>query len=312
MEQVETFNGDFAELAALMQSSWAENAQEPLLYSARFLESALQQPGASLDLCPAVYEHGALIAFGAGVPRNLRLNGQSCSVLLDSFITVAPVHKGRGLGGLIWSGIAEAAKRNKHDGLITFCVEGDRMNQSLLKFAERYRWPTQKSLAVRYLARLVPKNRGGSIGTAYPASFLSNSERIDSGIGFARVWTEREAEWQCREREGAFGCSTERGAISGYAMPTAGAKPALCGLVEDVLWDAMEHADRKRLVASLLDVASAAGIDLLLVPVLNYTDLTPFAEAGFRATRRTLQMYLTSWSPKFPFQEITSAYIDVF
>jgi hypothetical protein len=312
MDHVEAFKGDFAELASLMQSSWAENAQEPLLYSARFLESALQQPGASLDFCPAIYDSGALIAFGAGLPRNLRFNGQSCSVLLDSFITVAPAHKGRGLGGLIWSGIAEAAKRNQHDGLITFCVEGDRMNQSLLKFAERYSLPTQKNLAVRYLARPVPKNRGGSIGTADPAIFLRSSEYLNSSIGFARIWSEREAEWQCREREGAFGCSLEHGVISAYSMPTAGAKPALCGLVEDVLWDKLEHADRKQLVANMLDVASAAGIDLLLVPILNYTDLTPFTEAGFRATRRTLQMYLTSWSPKFPLQEVTSAYIDVF
>jgi len=316
MNQLQAFNGDFAELAALMQSSWAENVQEPLAYSEQFLASALSQPGASLDLCPSLYEDGKLVAFGAGLPRNLRVGDRSCKVLLDSFITVAPTHKGRGLGGLIWSGIAGAAKRHGHDGLITFCVEGDRMNGSLLKFAERYSLPTQESLAVRYLARPVPKGRATEVTTADPECLLQASENLDAAIGFRRVWTADDAEWQCRRREGALGVSLERegkcGAITAYAMPTAGAKPVLCGLVEDVLWEGLEHADRKQLVSSLVDAASAAHIDLLLVPNLQFTELTPFAEAGFRSTRRTLQMYLTSWSENFPLHEVTSAYIDVF
>jgi hypothetical protein len=299
-----------------MKSSWAENVQEPLAYSEQFLASALAQPGASFDLCPAMNEDGKLVAFGAGFPRNLRVGNESCSVLLDSFITVAPTHKGRGLGGLIWSGIADVSKRHGHDGLITFCVEGDRMNGSLLKFAERYSLPTEKSLAVRYLGRPVPKGLGAAVMKADPGCLLRAAEGLDAAVGFKRMWTAEEADWQCLRRDGAFGASLERdgkcGAVSAYAMPTAGAKPVLCGLVEDVLWGELEAADRKQLVTRLLEAASAAKVDLLLVPNLQYTEMAPFTQAGFRSTRRALQMYVTSWSEKLPLQEMTSAYIDPF
>ena len=77
MDQLGVFNGDFAELAALMRTSWAENTQEPLAYSEQFLASALAQPGASFDLCPAMYEGGKLVAFGAGFPRRLRVGDES-------------------------------------------------------------------------------------------------------------------------------------------------------------------------------------------------------------------------------------------
>ncbi|HZL27449.1 MAG TPA: hypothetical protein VFC39_13070 [Acidobacteriaceae bacterium] len=309
---VESFKGDFEELAHVVNQSWAQNQQGSLLYSESFLQSALQQPGASLDLCPAVYEDGKLVAFGANFRRRVRMDDQDWDLVLDSFITVAESHKGRGLGAAIWRGLAESGQRDGADGLITMCVEGDLMNSLLPKIAERSGLHTVKALTIPYMGRPVPKDRAGRLQEADAGLLMRGAGAINEGVEFGRVWTQQEAEWQCLEREGAFGCSLGTGTISAYGQLTAGASPTLCGLVDDIVWGSLEADDRKRLAGMLLESAATAGVDLLLTPVLNYTDMTALKEVGFRKTRRTLNMYLTSWNPHFKVHELSSAYIDVF
>jgi GNAT superfamily N-acetyltransferase len=299
-----------------MSFSWAENQQGALLYPESFLRSALEQPGTSLDLCPAGYEDGKLVAFGAAFPRRIQADGQTWNLLLDSFITVAPSHKGRGLGAAIWRGLAEIGKRHGFDGLITMCVEGDHMNTLLPGIAERSALPTVHALTIQYLGRPVPKDREGSLRKANSEFLMRGSWAINENVEFGRVWTQQEAEWQCREREGAFGCSLAGsaggGTISAYTQLAAGATPTLCGLVDDIIWGELEAAERKQLAGTLLESAATAGVDLLLAPVLNYTDMTALSEVGFRKTRRALNMYLTSWNPHFKLHALSGAYIDVF
>ena len=54
LDEPSIFRGDFGELAMLMQRSWAENRNEPLLYSAEFLHSAFDYPGSTFELAPSV------------------------------------------------------------------------------------------------------------------------------------------------------------------------------------------------------------------------------------------------------------------
>src|SRR5581483_2921941 len=49
------FNGDFDELAALMNRSWGENQEQPLHYTREFLQSSLEYPGCTMELVPAIY-----------------------------------------------------------------------------------------------------------------------------------------------------------------------------------------------------------------------------------------------------------------
>jgi hypothetical protein len=313
---MDSFNGDFRELAELMGQSWAENQQGSLLYSESFLRSALQQPGASLDSCPAVYEDGKLMAFGANFPRSVRSDSRTWNLALDSFITVAPGQKGKGFGAAIWRGLADCAERSGADGLITMCVEGDVMNSRLPGIAERSGRRTLKSLTVQYLGRPVPENRAGLLQKANPELLMRGAQAINESIEFGRTWTMQEATWQCLEREGAFGCSLTSGAgggtMSAYKQPTAGAVPVVCGVVDDIVWESLEPQDRKRLAGGLLESAAAAGVDMLLAPMLNYTDMTALKEVGFRRTKRTISMYVTSLNPDFKIRELSSAYIDVF
>jgi hypothetical protein len=316
MDKLEKFNKDIVELSAMMRRSWSSNKEEPLSYTETFLQSALTQPGTSIDGCPAVYDHGALVAFGAIFPRRIALAGRVWNIPVSGFLTVAlDYQKWGGLGVMIWRGLAEEAKAQQCDGMISYCVEGDAMDQSLLRIAKYCRLPTQKVFEVRYLARPVPKDRG-PLSKADPGILLRCAEQLAKDSNFSRVWTEAEAAWQCNDRDGAFGCAMQRGnvegTISASTMFTGGAKPIRCGLVDDVLWGELEHGERKQLVQQLLSSASAAGVELLLVPVMNYADMTPFAEAGFRKTRRALNMYLSALNPELPLQQLSTAYVDVF
>ena len=308
---MEMFRGDFTQLERFIKRSWAENTQEPLEYDEAFLRDQLQAPGMSFELCPAIYDGNELVAFGAGFPRTIRMDGVVRRFLLDSFITIAPEHKGRGLGGVIWNAIADSGKRNDYDGLITFCVEGDRMNQSMPKFSQQYSLPTAQVFTVSYLARPVTKKGSGLIQSADPQVLVSAAESL-AAVPLCRMRSDSEAEWQCRRRVGAFGACKDRATIAGYRIATAGVRPAVCGIVDDVLWGDLDDAKRFELVQQLLDVASGQGIELLLTPQLGYADMSPFTRAGFRKTRRTLHMYLTSWNRDVRLGELSSAYIDVF
>ena len=314
MSAIVPFNGDFDELASLMKASWSENNKEPLEYSARFLKSALlDQPGSNFDLCPSIYQNGRLIAFGAGFSRTVHLpNGETCRVLLDSFITVASGHKGQGLGKAIWNGIAEVGRQKGFDGLITFCVEGDRMNDHLIRYAVECNLPTSKSMLIRYLARPVRSKDVTDEGQAD----VSSLQEFAPSTPLTRAWSETEAKWQCLDRDGAFGCSLNSrgvtGTISAYKMRTGGTNPMLCGLVDFVVWDNLEREEQLQMVSGLLNSAAAGGVQLLLVPMLGYTSLDAFTSSGFRMTSRALQMYLTCLSGRFATDNVSSAYIDVF
>jgi hypothetical protein len=314
MNKPEDFRGDFRELAAMMKDSWGGNKQEPLLYTEEFMRSVLAGPGASSDLCTAIYEEGALVAFGAGFVRNVRYAGQALKLLLYSFVTVSPAFRGQKMGALISGDLEARAKRSGLDGLIAFCVAGESMDRKRMRSAQCSPLTTAKALTVSYLARPVPRNGTGKAQRADASILLRQSERLE--LTFRRIWTEAEAAWQCNGRLGAFGCSLGEGdkqaTITAYTMLTGGTKSICCGLVEDVLWEGTDDAQRSQMIDLLLDSARALEVELLLIPVMHYFDPAPFVAAGFRKTRRTLNLYLTTWSDRWSPSELEAAYIDVF
>lgn len=314
MHQTEQFRGNLCHLAALMKRSWASNNQEPLLYTEQFLRSMFQQPDASFNLCSAIYEQNELIAFGAGFIRNIVCGGKLRRLLFESFLTVAPTARGKNLGGAIWHDVLARARQRGLDGAISFCVDGEAMDRKLARFTELSPTTTSKAFTVTYLARPIPKTGIRDRQRADPKLLLSKSRTLKTE--FCRLWTGPEATWQCDEREGAFGCSfakgDQMGTISAYAMLTGGAKPICCGLVDDVLWDGTDDTQRSHMIDLLLNSARGSGVELLLVPMLKYFDPEPFVAAGFRRTRRTLNMYLTSFNGSLVPDVMDAVYVDVF
>lgn len=313
---MQNFNGDFEQLAATMRSSWSENKEHPLLYTTEFLHSAFEQPGSTFDLAPAIYDGTELAAFGAAFPRRIRYEGREFRVALDSFITVAKSHRGKRLGGSIWTEIATRCKQQNLDGLITFCVEGDHMNELLLKYSQAAGFLTERVFSVHYLGRPVSAGTMESVPALETDDFLSCAVPATQHAEFARTWTREEAHWQCAERCGAFGATFEvegrRGVISAYAMQSDDAAQTMCGLIEDVLWQDLTMDERKLLIRNLMNAGRSRGVQVMLCPVLEYTDLNALRESGFRKMKRTVHMYLTSFRDELPLHALSSAYIDVF
>src|SRR5947209_1115468 len=310
------FDSNVEELAAMMQRSWAENPQQSLVYSAQHLASALEQPGTSKHLWPAMYDNGKLVAFGAGFPRRALYRGtQLLNLVLNSYVTVASEYKGKGIGGQVWAEIAKRSRQLEYDGLITYCVEGDRMNDILPRCSERAGLTTTRAFSIRYLARPIKASTGAN-GEADPLVLERNAQHVADSTDLARLWSHEECEWQCRTRDGAFGATLTKedgaGTISSYAIPSSGEPQTLCGIVDDVLWGDLDDLSKRELVQLFVQAAAAKDVNLVLLPMLEYTDLSPFREAGFRLTRRTLHMYLTVWKPGLQIEPLRSVYMDAF
>src|SRR5438270_10662369 len=87
---VEEFRGNYEELAAVMRASWVDNPGAPYLYTADLLADFLRYPGTDLAPAPALYSDEGLVAFAAGLPRHVEINGAVRRILISTFLTVAP------------------------------------------------------------------------------------------------------------------------------------------------------------------------------------------------------------------------------
>jgi hypothetical protein len=308
------FNGDFDELAALIQRSWSENKEQPLLYTSEFLRSQFEQPGASFELAPAIYRDGKLVAFVAGFPRNARVMGESGRLLSVSYLTVAPEFKRFGFGPLIWGELLQRARTLGFDGAVDFTVEGDPWSKQILAVARALRQPTVHIFDVPFMARLLKEGDGAaSVDEAKASGALL---KASSGVAgdVARVWSQAEAEWQC-QRLGAVNAVTSvegrGGMMNGYAIETSGAAPMLCVIVDNILWGDLVAEERGELVRCFIGKAAQSGARMITTPVLGYADMQPLVGAGFRKTRRRLHAYLTAWGFVVP-KSVGSMYWDVF
>ena len=317
---IKNFRGDYQNLADLLQRSWGENSQQGLRYSADFLHSFFDSPGATASLAPAFYEDDTLIGFASGFPRQARYRGQSLQLITSSYLTVLPEYKKFGFGILLWSELVKRARAEGFDGMLNFCVDGEPMNRMVEGSCRRLKLPVHRIFSVRYMSALLkPGDFTGSSAAGTPddvQDFLRLAAPLPSSQPIAREWTIDEAQWQCLHRTGnvfAHAIHGPRcGALTGYVIPILDAAATKCLLVEDVLWGDLQPGERSQLLHQFLSQAVSQGAQLATVPMLGYADLSTFKKFRFFPTRRVLHCYLTLFKSELPLETLSSMYLDVF
>ncbi len=311
------FRGDFGALAAMIQRSWADNPNQPLLFSEAFLRSAFDYPGSSFSLAPAVYGDAGLIGFLAGFPRSVRWDVHPARLILNSFLTADTTVKGPGVGIKLWGDLVKRCREEGYDGTITFCVEGDGMSRMMPLLSRLLKLHTERIFAVEFLVRLLrpaPSEAPTQTSDADINLFMELASALPSNLPMVRLWTRAEAEWQCRNRNGALTVSSNvggrRGMLTGYLMQAASVPPTTVVLLGDLLWGDLEPAERTELLEKFLRVAAGQGARFASCPVLGYASIVPVMAAGFRRSKRVIQTYLTFWNGLQP-RPVRGLYIDV-
>lgn len=316
---IEDFRGDYAAVSKLIQTSWSENAQQPLLYAPEFLASCFQYPGTRPSLAPTLYERAKPVAFVAGFPRRLRYQGRTLRVIVSAFLSVSTELKKNGYGVILWSELVNRIRAAGFDGMVNYCVDAEPMNAIILGCCRMLKLPTERVFSIPYQIRLLQPKRVGSAGR--PADkpvvpmFLEAASEIPSRVPLARVWTEQEAAWQCHRYGAVVACKLSgprRGLLAGYVMEIANAERTKCLLVEDLLWGTLNLEERKALLRDLLDQGVAAGAQMAIAPALNYADMQPLSTARFRSSPRLLHAYLSIFSGEPKPEPVPAMYLDVF
>jgi hypothetical protein len=312
------FRGDFAALAAMIQRSWADNANVPLLYSEEFLRSQFDYPGSSFELAPSVYGELGMLGFIAGFPRRIRWDGRPARILLNSLLTASTVVKGAGLALKVYGELIARCRAAGYDGTIGYCVDGDDMNRIMPGLSKLFKLNTQRVCSVEFVTRFlrpVPPEAAPEVAEADIDLFLDLAAEVPGELPLVRVWTRAEAEWQCRGRLGAITVSARvdgrRGMLTGYLAEAASTPPTPIVLLEDLFWGDLEAAERSDLLARFLRIAAAQGAKTASCPVLGYASTDTLTAAGFRPSKRVLHMYLTLWNGLEP-RPVPELYVDVF
>jgi GNAT superfamily N-acetyltransferase len=317
---IEDFRGDFERVASLVQEAWADSVKRSLLYTAEFLTSVFDYPGAAFALAPTLYDGRTPIAFIAAFPRRIRYKGRERRIVVASFLSVAREFKKMGYGIVLWSELVRRAQAAGFDGIMNYCVEGEPMNGMILGSCRLSKIPVEQVRPISYLSCVIwPKDSAAVRGPAddsFVEDFLGLAAPIADRVPLARVWSRSEAEWQCSKRlgavavrhDGARGC----GVLTGYIMSVADPKRTKCLLIEDILWGDLAREERAELVRRLKQEAAADGVRLAVVPVQGYGDTAPFLETGFRPSRRIVQAYFSLWAGPMDAGTLDAVYLDVF
>jgi hypothetical protein len=314
------FRGDFAELAAAIQRSWANNSNQPLLYSEAFLRSAFAYPGASFSLSPAVYDETGLLGFLAGFPRTIRWNGEPTRIILNTLLTAATTVKGPGVAIKLWTDMVERSRDHGYSGTITYCVEGDGMDRMMPLFTRLLKLNTARICSAQFLVRLLPPESSPQVQSFDRCAdididlFMELASDLPGNLPLVRLWTRPEAEWQCRDRAGAIAVSHEsggrRGILTGYLMQASSVPVTTVVLLEDLLWGDLEPTGCAELLKKFMQTATDRGARFASCPVLGYAASDPLTDAGFRRSRRVIHTYLTFWNGFQP-EQVLGLYLDV-
>lgn len=313
--KLESFRGDFESLAAVMKDSWGSQS---LLYDAEVMRSAFEYPGASFDLAPTVYMDGIPAAFVAGFPRTVRLDGRERRLMCVTFWTTAAKCKGKGYGSQVWMEILRRIKDSGYDGAVNFCVDGEATNEIVKACGERVNAEVHRVFSVKYMARLL-RPAAGTKTVASPGIvdlFLKSAAQVPASVPLVRVWSREEAEWQCLRRTGALCAIHEQGERSGvatgYVSKVISETPAKVLFVEDLLWNDLEAQERITMLQQLLAQGVAAGAQMAVAPLVGYAETDTLRKAGFRQSRRLMNLYLTTWGCFTAPASLTSLYLDVY
>jgi hypothetical protein len=317
----EDFRGDYEQLAAMMRESWSGAPNASYLYTADFLAECFRYPGARFALAPAIYAGSELVAFAAGLPRHVVLDGTMRRIIIATFVTVAETHKSSGLGTAIWSDLMRRSAAAGYEAVVTYCAAGDRMQRIVERCSCAADLPQVRLKSFSYLVRTMPPTAAGAtevgirpspqtLMQAAAAQLTVQPRAGEDGLSLQRVWTEPEAEWQL-SRRGTVAV-TGGGAVLGgtVAMVDDPARSHVL-VVEDILWGQLEGAARHILVAQLLDQAAGEGATYAAVPILGYADVRPFLIAGFLPAPHVMHANLTLWCDPDAARPAESFYLDV-
>ena len=303
---------DWLAATDLIRNSWKQNRQTPLDYTPEYLKTLVEYPGAGPAVAPAYYDHDDLVAFVAGFPRSVRLQGQTRTLLLMSFFTVAPNYQGKGYGRAIWMECLRQAKTLGYDGAFHYCVDGNSSNAITVAAAQEAGFACSRVFTVRYLMRLLrpgtgPESQPDAVDTAL---FQKASESLGAELPLMRLWSAAEAQWQMQSSGRWFSTDADGGLLSGCLLHVADTAHTPCFFFEDILWDRLAPEARGILLQRLLDRIGRTAT-LAVVPLLQYADPAPFAAAGFRRSPRVLHAYLTGWNAGANVQQFPGMYLDI-
>jgi hypothetical protein len=312
-----SFRGDFTALEQLLTDSWGRDRSQLPLYGEGFLRSIFQYPGASFELAPTIYVGDEPAAFVAGLPRRVQLYDRDCRLALLSLWATASRFHTRGLGSRVWMEALRRAEAAGYDGAVNFCLDGAPSNSAVLACGEHVGAQVRRVFSVKYLARLLRPAPELAAADPVPAidRFLRAAAQVHASVQFRRMWTRAEAEWQCLQRPGAVWAALADdprcGVLTGCVVSVVDTEPAKVLLIDDILWADLLPSERSMLLQNLLAQGAASGAKMAVVPQMGYADTSTFKEAGFRQSRRVMNMYVTSWKG-LNLEPLPAAYLDVF
>jgi hypothetical protein len=316
-EEVEEFRGDYEELASVMRDSWADGPSAPYLYTADLLAEWLGYPGT--ELAPAIYTDKSLVAFAAGLPRQVEIAGATRRILISTFLTVAPAQKAAGYGIVVWSELMRRAAAAGYDGVVNYCADGQAMHRMIETGCRLLDLPLMRVKSFSYLVgTLAPGPRaGGSSGERVPARRLVDAaaaeaerSRGDEPARLWRVWSDAEATWQL-SRTGAVAVSDGEAVLTGSVATVADPARSRYLVVDDVLWASARNDARQSLLADLLAQAAGDGAGYVVLPAMGYADVRPFLAAGLVPSPHTMHAYVTLWSDPAAVHTVERYYLDV-
>jgi hypothetical protein len=309
------FNGDYKALSRLVQQSWAENAESSLRYTPEFLRSCFEYPGSRADFAPTIYQESRPVAFIAGFPRNVEWCGRPQRLVLSTLLTAASETKGKGYGAWLWMELARKSRASGYDGMISLCSAGGHVNRLVEECGRRLRFPTAQIFSIAYRSALIDNSDAtGSCNGVDIDLFLELADAATRGLPFRRVWSRSEAEWQCRDREGALVATLHGtrgpGMITGYVVDTIASPPLRVLMLDDILWHELGPDERVQLLRKAMAYGAERGARIASATTAGYTDLDPLKSTGFRPMRRFLNVYITKWEEPPP-EPVTRMYLDV-
>jgi hypothetical protein len=314
---VEEFRGDHEELAAVMRGSWVDGAGAPYLYTAELLADWMRYPGTERASAPAIYADGRLVAFAAGLPRQVEIAGTTRQILVSTFLTVAAAQKAAGYGIVVWSELMRRAAAAGYDGVVNYCADGEAMHRMIETGCRLLGLPLVCVKSFAYLVGRVTAGPGGGVGGAQRPSpvQLVDAAAAERGQGDAaarlwRVWSDAEAGWQL-SRIGSVAVGDGDAVLTGSVVTVADDARSRYLVVDDVLWGSADDGTRSRLLAGLLARAAGDGAGYAVLPVTGYADVRPFLGAGMVPSPHTMHAYLTLWSDPAAVRAVERYYLDV-
>jgi hypothetical protein len=313
-ESVEDFRGDYDQLAAMMRASWGESPTPPYLHTAEFLADCFRYPGASFALAPSIYSGPELVAFVAGYPRGVLIDGLERRLLISTFLTVASGHKASGYGIVVWGELMRRAAAAGFDGAVSYCADGQAMNRMIEGSCRLFGLPVLRATSLPYLTR--PIWEPGVQASAQPSAgeLVSAAESLRERAELCRLWSDAEASWQL-SRVGAVavrgGPPDDPAVLTGHVISVDDGARTKCLVIQDVLWGSLDSAERQALAREMLGWAAARGARAAILPLAAYADMQPFANLGFRPAPHTVHAYLSVWSEPAPERSPPRYYLDV-